>query len=268
MSQTAFNPANKLEEVLVAACTEPSARPEFYRLLLESELFLITPNPPKQAGHKVFGENEKDSFVNLQNEKGAFLPVFTSELRLQEAVNQIGQTYGFVAMRGKDLFPLLTQHPSTAILNPGAAYGKELLADEIRRIADGSIARIENRVVQEETRVLLGQPAKYPHELVAELKKLFEKNESVVAAYLGWIHDPESGEPPHLIVGLECKGEMKMIAQEAGITSQGLLGDGEFVDFVQVGGGTVSTSSLDSYFKQQTKPFYQATAKKPFWKVW
>jgi hypothetical protein len=72
-------------------------------------------------------------------------------------------------------------------------------------------------------------------------------------------------EPPHLIIGIECNGEIQKISQEAGITSQGLVGVGEFVDFIQVGGGT---GSLDSYFKKQTKPFYQIVDQKPFWKVW
>lgn len=265
MSQPAFKPANKLEEVLVAACAEPSARPEFYRMLLESDLFLLTPDATQQEGRQVLETDTKVSFVHLQNAKGPFLPIFSSQQRLQDAVNQTGQTYGFLALRGKDLFPLLAQHPPTAILNPGAAYGKELTADEIRRIADGTFIRNEGRVVQKATQVLLGQPAKYPTELVAALQKLFAKHASVQAAYLGWIHDPSSEEPPHLIIGIECDGDMQKISQEAGITSQGLLGEGEFVDFIQVGSGK---GSLDSYFKKQTKPFYQSAAKKPFWKVW
>ena len=79
------------------------------------------------------------------------------------------------------------------------------------------------------------------------------------------MHDASSGEPPHLIIGIECDADMQKVVQEAGITSQGLVGEGEFVDFIQVGGGK---GSLDSYFKKQTKPFYQGTGKKPFWKVW
>lgn len=265
MSQSAFKPANKLEEVLVAACTEPSARPEFYRMLLESELFLLTPDAPQTESRRVLEAETKVSFVHLQNANGPFLPIFSSQQRLQDAVNQTGQSYGFLALRGKDLFSLLAQHPPTAILNPGAAYGKELPVEEIRRIADGSFVRNEVRVMQQATQVLLGQPAKYPTELVAALQKLFAKHSSVQAAYLGWIHDPNSGEPPHLIIGIECDGNMQKISQEAGITSQGLLSEGEFADFIQVGGGK---GSLDSYFKKQTKPFYQSTNKKPFWKVW
>lgn len=264
MNQPAFIPTNKLEEILVAACTEPSARPEFYQLLLESDLFLLTPDSPAQEGRRTLETEEKISFVHLQNANGPFLPIFTSRERLQEIVDQIGQSYGFLALRGKDLFPLLAQHPPVALLNPGLAYGKELTTEEIRRIADGSIVKNEQRVIQNETKILIGQPAKYPTDLVAALQKLFAKNELVQAAYLGWIHDPSSGEPPHLIVGIECNGNMQKISQEAGITSQGLLGEGEFVDFIQVGGGK---GSLDSYFKKQTKPFYQKT-EKPFWKVW
>ena len=265
MNQPDFKPVNRLEEVLVTACTEPSARPEFYRLLLESELFLLTPDAPQQEGHRVLEAKTNVSFVHLQNNNGPFLPIFTSQQRLQEAVNQTGQVYGFLGLRGKDLFPLLAQRPPAAILNPGVAYGKEFTPDEIERLADGSIVRNESRVVQKATQVMLGQPAKYPAEIVAALKKLFAQHSSVQAAYLGWIHDPSSEEPPHLIIGIECDGDMQNISKEAGITAQGLLGQNEFVDFVQVGGGK---GSLDSYFKKQTKPFYQAESKKSLWKFW
>lgn len=264
MSGASFIPANKLEEVLVAACTDPSARPEFYRLLFESELFVLTPDAPAQEGRRTLAAAETISFVNLAGPNGPYLPIFTSQQRLQECVNQIGQTYGFLALTGKNLFRLLAQNPSAAVLNPGAAYGKELTAEEVKRIADGTVARSEHRVVQKDTQVLIGQPSKYPTELVAALQKLFAKNSSVHAAYLAQIHDPSTGEPPHLIVGIECS-DMQSVIREAGITSQGLVGGGEFVDFIEVGGGK---GSLDSYFKGRTKPFYNASAKKPFWKIW
>lgn len=265
MSSGIFKPANQLEEALVAACTEPSARPEFYRLLLESDLFLLTPDAPEESGKRTLKESEMVSFVDFNGPNGLFLPIFSSQERLQEAVNKMDRVYGFLVLRGKDLFPLLLQHSRPAVLNPGAAYGKELTPDEIRSLADGSVTNHERRVIQKATQVLIGQPAKHPAELVANLQKLFGKYPSVRAAYLGWIHDPASEDPPHLIVGIECEGEMQSITQAAGITSQGLLGSGEFVDFIRVEDGQ---GSLDSYFKGQTKPFYKATAKKPFWKVW
>jgi len=265
MAQSTFKPTNKLEEILVAACTDPSARPEFYRLLFESELFMLTPEVPQQEGRSMLKQDTDISFASLQGANGPFLPIFTSRERLQEAVNQTGQTYGFVALRGKDIFPILAENPPTAILNPGAAYGKELTADEICRIADGSIAKTESKVIQKETKVLLGQPAKHPTELIAALQRLFAKHPTVHAAYLAQIHDPSSGEKPHLIIGIEADGDFRKIAGEAGMTAQGVLDKEEFADFIQVGG---NNGSLDSYFKKQTQPFYKGEAKKPFWKVW
>ena len=193
------------------------------------------------------------------------MPIFTSQQRLQGTVNQLGMTYGFVALKGKDLFPLLAQHPPAAILNPGAAYGKELTPDEIRRLADGTIFKSEQRVVQKATKILLGQPADYPHALVAALQQLFQKHPTVVAAYVAQMHDPSSGDPPHLLIGIECDGDYRRVVEDAGVTSDGLLGDGKFADFIQVGGGT---GSLDDYFQKQSKPFYQRSDKRAWWKVW
>jgi hypothetical protein len=265
LNQPAFTPANKLEEILIAACTDHSARPEFYRLLLESELYLLTPQGPEQEGRTTLETGTQVSFVNLTNEAGPFLPIFTSRERLQEVVNSLGENYGYVVMAGKDVFPLLTQHPQRTLLNPGAGYGKEFTADEIRRLADGSIVHNDRQVVTTQTKVLIGQPAIYPTELVGALQRLFAKIESVQAAYLGWIHKPDSSEPPHLIIGIECTGDMQRISKDAIITAQGLITAGEIVDFIQMGSGS---TSIDSYFKDRTKPFYQKAEKKPFWKVW
>ena len=154
------------------------------------------------------------SFVNLNGPNGVFLPIFASQERLQEFVNQLGQKYGFLALRGSDLFPILTQHPQPAVLNPGAAYGKELTPDEIRRVADGSIFKTEGRTIQKDTQILLGQPAEYPKELVATLSRLFQQRETVQAAYLAQIHNPSSGEKPHLMIGIEAVGDFQRIVGE------------------------------------------------------
>jgi hypothetical protein len=265
MTQAAFHPSNKLEQVLVSACANPSERPEFYRQLLQSELFLLTPDAPDREGHQTLKAATNVSFVNLNGTNGAFLPIFTSQNRLQEFVNQLGQKYGFLALRGSDLFPILTQHPQPAVLNPGGAYGKELTPDEISRIASGSILKTEGQVIAEATQILIGQPATYPQELVAALTRLFQKHENVQAAYLAQIHNPSSGEKPHVMIGIEAAGDFRTIVGEAAMVAQGVSQKDEIVDFIQVGG---PQGSLDSYFKKQTTPFYQTSAKKPFWKVW
>lgn len=57
-----MTPDNPLEEALIAASSRPEARPTFYRLMLESSLFLIYDGPARN-GEMVFGE---DAQLQLQ----------------------------------------------------------------------------------------------------------------------------------------------------------------------------------------------------------
>lgn len=261
MNQPTFNPTNELEEVLVRAASQPSARPEFYQKLLDSQLWLLTPEVPLASGETVIKTGTQIQFVNWQGANGVFLAIFSSEQQLKKAISQTRTIYGVLALKGSDLFPILAQHPMDVVLNPGALYGKNFVPDEIRRLGDGSIVKSESRVVQKPTKILLGQPAVYPHAFVKALQELFSQESAVEAAYLAQMHDPSSGDPPHLIIGIQCNMDYQRIFKSAGITSQGLLGDGKFADFIQVGDGK---GSLDSYFQKQTKPFYQSAAKKSF----
>ena len=44
-----FTPTNELERSLVLAANDPAARPQFYKLLLESQLFVLI--PPGTGSH-------------------------------------------------------------------------------------------------------------------------------------------------------------------------------------------------------------------------
>jgi hypothetical protein len=65
----------------------------------------------------------------------------------------------------------------------------------------------EKITISKTTDVLIGQPVNYPIEIVNSLTKLFEGKPAVKTAYLGWIHDPSSPQPPHLIIGLDITDE-------------------------------------------------------------
>ena len=106
-------------------------------------------------------------------------------------------------------------------------------------------------VAQQAAQVLLGQPAVYPTEMVRALARLLAQQPRVVAACLGWIHDPAGPMPPHYIICLDVEGEMTATAKETGFVAQQFLGKGEFMDIVQA-----DKSSLTDYFRS-TKPFYE-----------
>jgi hypothetical protein len=66
------------------------------------------------------------------------------------------------------------------VLNPASAFGKEFTPQEVEALlAEGVNQLPEQRVAQTATTVQLGQPADYPHAMVASLTKLFSAHPNV-----------------------------------------------------------------------------------------
>jgi len=255
---TDFVPVNRLEELLVEAATNPAARPDFYRELLRADLFVVTPDAPDAEGSTQLAAGATLSLVSWQGPSGPYTPIFSSRERVDEVAHHIGREMGFVALQGSALFGMLTQVPQPAVLNPGFAFGKQLVPDEIRRLADGTIFQPhERRVFEKATQVLLGQPAAYPQELVDALTRLFRGRPSVEAAYVAQIQIPGE-DAPHPIVGLVSSDAAKDIA-DAGLVAKE-LGRPSPVDFLPLNAS--STDGLAQYFRG-TKPFYERTTSTP-----
>src|SRR5262245_34788511 len=135
-----FTPANDLEETLVRAATDPSARPEFYRRLLAAELFILT-----EEGRLADGQTSKPAaadaaFITWESPKGPYVPLFSSRERVDEIAKLRERSYGFVALAGKAAFARLAAEKRAAFLNPGFASGKQFVPDVIERLAGGEKA--------------------------------------------------------------------------------------------------------------------------------
>ncbi|MEO7300266.1 MAG: enhanced serine sensitivity protein SseB C-terminal domain-containing protein [Verrucomicrobiota bacterium] len=263
MNDEPFAPSNALEDCLFNAATDPSARPQFYRMLLGSEIYFLTPNVPAKTGQRVLEADTDLALVHFQGEKEDFIPFFSSLKTLQQAVTP-DNGYGFIAFNGKTAFDMLAEGSMPAVLNPGLTYGKEFLLDEMRQMADGSFFNERPTVISKDKQILLGQPKEYPNSLIKSLQNLFKSHPSVTAAYLAQMHDPSSDDPPHILIGIECPGHMQIVAPEAVLVAQEDTQRTTIVDFVEVG---LKPGSINDYFKNQTQPFYKSEPK-PRWKFW
>ena len=240
---------NPLEIVLKKAATEVAFIPEFYKRLLTDNLVVLTAESVLPEGSQTLEKNTSVSLVTFQDGK---IPVFTSTNRIFDK-GIVKEEVTFLEMKGEDLFNLAKG--ATFILNPYSDYSKELLPNELGRILNGTILTDNHKkiVVEKETQVQIGQPANYPTDIINSLKILFASRPTVKKAYLGWIYNPSSGEPPHYIFGLDVDGEMQNITHEAGFTAQQFLSKEEIVDFIKID----DTDGLSDYFVKQTKPFYE-----------
>jgi len=239
---------NKLETLLRKASGEPAYRPAFYESLLSEDLVVMT-DQNRGEGDTVL---EEDTSIGIVTFKGGDIPVFTSPERILDN-RVIDHNVPFVKLNGKVL--LETTRGAKLVLNPYSDYAKELLPDEIEDLLNGTIVSGSQKTVvtEKETRVLLAQPKDYPNEMVASLNIVFRNHPTVNKAYLALMSDG-SEKTPGLVIAVDADtDDFQSIVNEAGFTAQQYLkiGKYEVVNFLKIGGG-----SLDSYFIEQTEPFY------------
>lgn len=233
-----------LEIALARAAAEPAARPAFYRLLLESEIFAI--------GHtRGDGGKAKLALMQWQKEDGApYLPFFTSMAALRrESDNEVAA----VSMPARDFFELT--RGATVVLNPSSNCGKEFTPGEIGALLDtGMTQRVSAFAIPQSTQVLLGQPAQPPTRMLASLSALLATQPRVRAAYLCQMHDPARMPEPGLVVGFEGEGDLERVMQDAGTVVADTVPPGSSVDFVVIARGD---SGLGDYFLSSVAPFYR-----------
>jgi len=244
-----FVPENDLESALVCAAKEPAARPEFYRLLLSSDLFIIGEVEGRSLSNttNTIQPGEQIQIARGEMNGKSFHPVFSSLKRLEENNRGGGE---WLSLNGRLLFEMTKG--ATFVLNPGLAYGKELLAEEIAwMLAPAAARQVE---IEKPTQVLIGQPAVYPHALVDALKAHFATRPEVSAAYLVQIGYPD--QKPHPLIGVETTGGWKALSDSIGRIIAAAA-PGQIVDATPI--DRTDKSGLSSSLTQ-TQPFYTRPA--------
>jgi hypothetical protein len=242
---------NPIEVALRSAATDPASRPDFYRLLVGSDVYVIGRTEGGEAGRHRVEPGEKISFQNWKKPDGSpVIPFFTSIEALQKSITSPA---GYLAIPAQALFEITMG--AVLVLNPGLGYGKEFHPEEIRAMLSGGVNRMpEQRTTQQETRVLLGQPKTLPTEMLNALSEFFRKRNAVQAAYLLLMHDVANEERPHLVVGIQADGDIELIVRDAGVVAADTGPRGESVDMFHIVPGE---KGLSEYFLSTVKPFYQ-----------
>lgn len=242
---------NALEKALRKAANEPADRPEFYRLLLESTVLVISPSG---QGLENAVALEAGSTVNIQNwqkpDGSLVIPFFSSLQALERAIER---SEDYLILPAREFFEMT--HGSSLMLNPRSDYGKEFFPNEIEALLSVGVNKLmHQRVVEKETRVLLSQPKEYPAVMVASLTALLAKHSNVNAAYLAQMHDSTVDEKPCLIIGIEAEDDFERVIQEAGMVVSDLTPNGQAVDLFRVVRGERGVSR---YFTEEVEPFYK-----------
>ena len=241
-----FNPENDLERALQRAMAEPALRPEFYRQLLDSKLFIIG-QIGRAAGEedKTAPANDRLMIATLSHEGREYHPLFSALSRLKSFAQEDGVAH--LDFDGRTLFQ--ATKGASFILNPGSECGKMLVPEEI--------AGMLNDPANRQVRARIGQPAVYPQALVDGLKALFAKRPEVVGAHLVEIAIEGSDEPPHPMIGVETEGDWGDLSQAMGdvmkTTDLDTVIDMLALDRIQPTGIMQALMQMPPFYKREAK---------------
>jgi len=222
----AFTPANVLEEALLRAGSQDSARPEFYRRLLSSNLTVLGK----------FGDSM--SIETVSNEQGNFHPIFTSEERVKDFM---AAELPHFSIDARTLFE--NTRGAQFVINP-ASVGKILSADEIAWCLQAFPS----------TAIIVARPKIFPVKLVKALCVLFTSRSLIRAAHLVYVAREGVDQEAHPMIGLEADGDVPRLAQEIFVAAEAAL-PGTPIEVVYID----PQSELDPLQKHMLSvpPFYQ-----------
>lgn len=237
-----FISENELERALVKATKNSAAAPDFYRLLLESDLLVMGTVEGQEAATEKFTlapGGRVNVVTGLKKGGGTFLPVFSSLLRMQDYVKQESK---YLRVNGRALLELTRGAP--VILNPSSEYGKELSPEEVAQLLDPQVTRNPPRVIISEV--------DYPMPLVEALIGVFTARPDVEAAWMIQVKFAGQDEL-HPLVGVETAGDwsslMLAVEAEAARSVPGLVFDLQRIDRAR------PNNLTDTLL--QAPPFYQ-----------
>lgn len=256
MSGSSFSPANLLEIALVSAASDPSARPQFYRELLDSKVLIV---PAGEAPHIIGGvvpENTNITIANVESGGRSFVPFYSSEARLSPGTR-------FLQLDAKAFFELTKG--AALVLNPGSAYGKEFVPEEITDLVSGSLFKpLHQHVVKKGTQVLIGQPSEYPTALVAALAKLYARMPAVRRAFVAFYHDTSRESEGGLLLAIDADDtcDFDRLSAETGIVISSVTKPQKYVDVIRYCAGK---EGIASYIDEQS-PFYRRNSISGLWR--
>jgi hypothetical protein len=241
-----FVPGNRLEETMVRAVDDTTARVDFYRLLLECELFVVGDIKGGAAGQTEvpLAETEGLQIETITYQNKTYHPLFSSQERLRAFVRQ---PVRYFSMQGRALFECT--RGASFLLNPGSELSKIMTPEEIDYTLDHAMQ-------EKPVNIVMSSPEVYPKKLVQALCVLFTSRSQVTSARLSYVSREGDGGAPHPLVAIEAEGDAQTLAQEI-FAAAAIAMPGVVVDVVGVDPKTKSDP-----FRVQllgVAPFYRRT---------
>jgi hypothetical protein len=119
---------------------------------------------------------------------------------------------------------------------PGATLAREFTPDEVAGLLGGG-GQASAKALGNPSQIVIGLPEVEPF------------------AYLGWIHYPEAGTPPHLTIGVEGEGDLKEAMFDASAAWNAGDDPDSLVDYLVV---TRGSEGVAAWLWHNGRKFYEA----------
>jgi hypothetical protein len=131
-----FEPVNALETLMQSAAADPAKIPDFYRALLDSELYILTPEAKLElGGRRSLKPHEAINVATVEFQGKQWHPAFTAPERVSAYLKEPETC---LEAKARDLFQLLPSG-SNFWLNPQSECQKPLPGDEVALLLSGKI---------------------------------------------------------------------------------------------------------------------------------
>jgi SseB protein N-terminal domain/SseB protein C-terminal domain len=203
---------NRLEALLTLSADEPAHRPEFFRVLLESEVYIISDLERESEGRWYLTADDALSILTISvADKDPIIPFFSSIDELTRFVDFPAQ---WIGINARDLFTLTKG--ATLVLNPQSRFSKPFYPTMIEALLTTGIHHTSRRTMSHsQAGMRISPPEPYPSKMVDSLIIFFATRPEVTSACVALKQSPEDRRP-HLIVGIDGQGNVAQIIREAG----------------------------------------------------
>lgn len=253
-------PENALEALIIEASQKPEKRPDFYKAVLNYDIFVIgQPEGPMREdgmGGFITSKGARAGLRCYEIEGHVATPIFSSLRRLEEwAKSEVD----FIRMKGVDLFKALAQNPKmNAVMNPKSSFGKYFDAAEIKAMLDGSIFELLDRrdrtiELPDDKGLFIGQPAVWPAELIDKVVNYLKTTDDVEKAFLAQIYIENDSHKPHPLIAIQMaknsRRNFKVIQSEIAPLIKEIVIPGGLTDFFELSQGVDLAASIFKNFK-------------------
>ena len=253
---------NELDRAVMRMAKSHAALPDLMRCLSEGELWTFIPwHPEVEDTDMELTNGMQMPFSQFEDEKGVFVPIFSSFERAREAMKQgrfPGRTYSAAAVDAKILMLILGGANLRAHVNRGCKTGGVLIGpDMMRGIADGTALATNEFEPTKNVKLKKLDPADYPTNIVQSLFELMRQHKNFRAA---WIFgrpksqpEPPNGRGYNLMVLMEPRDAV--LCRDLNLVAGSAAGK---LNELELGYVPINDGSYTAKLFAEAEPFYVA----------